>query len=145
MCHPDPAKRERDLHLRFWKPQQKRAGSSGRPWLLILLRFLQAQTELLGQRMTAVHALCAKGMRIPLCPWQKMLRTYKSYDIFDETAGVVTANLDDASGLPNQIRKVSVSISCRSPLRGLFRRDFERITLTTSVTLRNLSFRDRYQ
>jgi len=68
-----------------------------------------------------------------------------TYDIFDDTAAVVTANLDDANGLPNQIRKVSVSISSRSPLRGLFRRNFERITLTTSVSPRNLSFRDRYQ
>jgi hypothetical protein len=67
------------------------------------------------------------------------------YDIFDDNLGVATAALADAGGLPNQIRKATITVSVRSPLRGLFNRVFERISLTTSVTPRNMSFRDRYQ
>lgn len=67
------------------------------------------------------------------------------YDIFDDTVGLVTASLDDAGGFPNQIRKATIAVSSRSPQRGLFRREYERITLTTSVTPRNMSFLDRYE
>jgi hypothetical protein len=75
-----------------------------------------------------------------------------TYDIFDDAAGVVTANLDAPNNLAtppnnrsNQIRKVTVNISSRSPQRGLAGGAYERISLTTSATPRNLSFRDRYQ
>jgi hypothetical protein len=75
-----------------------------------------------------------------------------TYDIFDDVAAVVTANLSAPNNLPtppnnrsNQIRKVSVSISNRSPQRGLAGGTFESITLSTSATPRNLSFRDRYE
>jgi type IV pilus assembly protein PilW len=75
-----------------------------------------------------------------------------TYDIFDDAAGVVTANLNAPNNLAtpptnrsNQIRKVSVSISNRSPQRGLAGGTFESISLTTSATPRNLSFRDRYE
>jgi hypothetical protein len=67
------------------------------------------------------------------------------YDIFDDTLGVVTSGLDDAGGVPNQIRKATITVTSRSPLRGLFRQEFERISLNTSVTPRNMSYRDRYQ
>ncbi len=68
-----------------------------------------------------------------------------TYDIFNENTGVATANLADAGGLPNQIRKATITVSCRSPLRRLASKEFDRIALTTSATPRNLSFRDRYQ
>jgi hypothetical protein len=67
------------------------------------------------------------------------------YDIFDDNLGVVTAALADAGGVPNQIRKATVTMSLRSPHRGLFNGTHERMSLSTSVTPRNMSFRDRYQ
>lgn len=68
-----------------------------------------------------------------------------SYDIFDENLGVATANLPDAAGAPNQIRKINISVRARSPVQGLFRRGYERLALTTSVSGRNLTFKDRYE
>ncbi|MDA2925372.1 hypothetical protein MYX65_12130 [Acidobacteria bacterium AH-259-L09] len=67
-----------------------------------------------------------------------------SYDIFDENSSSVTSNLPDAGGAPNQIRKINISIGARAPVEGLFGRGYERITLTTSVSTRNLRFRSLY-
>ena len=68
-----------------------------------------------------------------------------SYDIYDEDTSVATADLPDAGSAPNQIRKVNLSVSARSHLQGLSGRGFERIILSSSVSPRNLSFRDRYE
>jgi hypothetical protein len=68
-----------------------------------------------------------------------------SYDTFDENAGAATVNLPDAGGLPNQIRKVNIQITSRARFGRLAGRGFERMGLVTSVSPRNLSFRDRYQ
>ena len=67
-----------------------------------------------------------------------------SYDIFDENSSTTTINLPDAGGAPNQIRKINISVSARAPVEGLFERGYERIALTTSVSTRNLRFRDLY-
>jgi prepilin-type N-terminal cleavage/methylation domain-containing protein len=71
-----------------------------------------------------------------------------SYDIFDEAAGVDTSNLSDAGmsagKSPNQIRKVNiVSMTARSALHGS--QGFQGLDLATSVAVRDMSFRDRYQ
>ncbi|HWP84702.1 MAG TPA: prepilin-type N-terminal cleavage/methylation domain-containing protein [Terriglobia bacterium] len=68
-----------------------------------------------------------------------------TYDIFDENLGAATTGLPNANGLPNQIRKVTINLGVRSPQRGVFNRSFERLALSTSVTPRNMSFRDRYE
>jgi len=68
-----------------------------------------------------------------------------SYDTFDENVGAATVNLPDAGGLPNQIRKVNIQITSRARFGRLVGRGFERMGLVTSVSPRNLSFRDRYQ
>ncbi|HEY7617098.1 MAG TPA: prepilin-type N-terminal cleavage/methylation domain-containing protein [Terriglobales bacterium] len=65
-----------------------------------------------------------------------------SYDIFDESANQVTSNLKDAGGFPNQIRKVNLGISTRSPVKGT---GYQSLALVTSVSARNMSFRDRYR
>jgi prepilin-type N-terminal cleavage/methylation domain-containing protein len=70
-----------------------------------------------------------------------------SYDIFDDVTGVATANLKDAGMAagksPNQIRKVNLSVMTRSPLRG--GPGFQSLNLATSVSARDMSFKDRYQ
>jgi type II secretory pathway pseudopilin PulG len=68
-----------------------------------------------------------------------------SYDTFDENAGAATVNLPDAGGLPNQIRKVNIQITSRARFGRLVGRGFDRLGLVTSISPRNLSFRDRYQ
>ncbi len=67
-----------------------------------------------------------------------------SYDIFDQNASTVTNDLSDAGGTPNQIRKINMSVGARAPVESLFQRGYERLTLTTSVSPRNLRFRDLY-
>ncbi|MEE8591183.1 MAG: hypothetical protein V3T35_07665 [Spirochaetia bacterium] len=66
-----------------------------------------------------------------------------SYDIFDENAATTTNNLPDAGGNPNQIRKINLSIGARSPSKTP-EGGFEHVVLTTSISTRNLRFRDAY-
>ena len=68
-----------------------------------------------------------------------------TYDIYDDDASAATAELDDAGGVPNQIRKTNITLTVRSPGETMIGRDFQRITLTTSVGPRNLTYRDRYE
>ena len=68
-----------------------------------------------------------------------------TYDIYDENLAIATANLDDAGGQPNQIRKTNITLSVRSPGETMIEQDFQRLTLTTSVGPRNLTYRDRYE
>jgi len=70
-----------------------------------------------------------------------------SYDIFNDVSGVATANLKDAGmslgNSPNQIRKVNLIVSTRSPLQGAI--GFQSLDLATAVSARDMSFKDRYQ
>lgn len=70
-----------------------------------------------------------------------------SYDIFNDVSGVATANLKDAGmsvgDSPNQIRKVNLVVSTRSPLRGGV--GFQSQDLATAISARDMSFKDRYQ
>jgi prepilin-type N-terminal cleavage/methylation domain-containing protein len=78
-----------------------------------------------------------------------------SYDIFNDISGVATANLKDAGmsvgNSPNQIRKVNLVVSTRSPLRGGSNvggnsvGGFQTLDLATAVSARDMSFKDRYQ
>ena len=68
-----------------------------------------------------------------------------TYDIYDELTSVGTAALDDEGGLPNQIRKTNITLTVRSPGETMIGQDFQRITLTTSVGPRNMTYRDRYE
>jgi type IV pilus assembly protein PilW len=68
-----------------------------------------------------------------------------TYDTYDDAAGV-SSNLKDvmATGQSlNQIRKVNLSVTARSAWGGGKR--YQAIDLATSVSARNMSFRDRYQ
>ena len=72
-----------------------------------------------------------------------------TYDVFDTNTSTLTAALPDAAigtpatPVPNQIRKVNVTMSVRSP-RPNAQGVYDHLSLTTSIGPRNLSFRDRY-
>ena len=70
-----------------------------------------------------------------------------TYDIFDLDASVATANLTGAEMpfTPNQIRKVNISLTATSPRETILARTVQRMPLTTSVSPRNLLYRDRYE
>lgn len=71
-----------------------------------------------------------------------------TYDIFDDVSGTATANLKDAGmsagKSPNQIRKVNLSVSSRTPMQGVLGSGFQTLDLATSVSARDMSFKDRY-
>jgi hypothetical protein len=72
-----------------------------------------------------------------------------TYDVFDTNTSSLTAALPDAAigspatPVPNQIRKINVTISVRSP-RPNAQGVYDHLSLTTSIGPRNLSFHDRY-
>ena len=72
-----------------------------------------------------------------------------TYDVFDTNTSTLTAALPDAAigspakPAPNQIRKVNITISVRSP-RPNAQGVYDHLSLTTSIGPRNLSFHDRY-
>jgi prepilin-type N-terminal cleavage/methylation domain-containing protein len=73
-----------------------------------------------------------------------------TYDIFDTNTGIATANLKDAGmslgKSPGQIRKINIWLTGRTPTYGSAygTRGFQYTQLGTSVSARDMSFRDRY-
>jgi len=72
------------------------------------------------------------------------------YDLFDPDTNSVTAGLPDAatgvppSPKPNEIRKVNITITARSPRRNR-QGGYDRVTFNTSVGPRNLGTHDSFQ
>ena len=89
------------------------------------------------------------GARTPVVVAENIEDLQFTYDLFDDSTNNLTANLPDAvtgsppSPKPNQIRKINITITARSPRRNA-QGQFDRISYTTSLGPRNLSFRDRY-
>ncbi len=72
-----------------------------------------------------------------------------TYDAYDSN-GVLQAELPDAGAslappvLPNLIQKVNISaLTARSPVKGV--QGYQGLNLQTQISVRNLSFKDRYQ
>ncbi len=84
-----------------------------------------------------------------------------TYDIFDDSIGALIANLPDAvtgspaTAKPNQIRKINLTITARSPHQWTQGSGepgcnaagpcWDYLTYTSSIGPRNLSFHDRYK
>ena len=72
-----------------------------------------------------------------------------TYDVFDDSTNQLTVNLPDAAtgnppvAKPNQIRKINITITARSS-RPNAQGSYDRLTVTTSIGPRNLSFHDKY-
>jgi len=69
-----------------------------------------------------------------------------TYDLFDFATGVETANVVPASGFSssNQIRSVNIMLKGRSPKKLRGTHDFYRFGISSKVTIRNSTFRNRY-
>ncbi len=83
---------------------------------------------------------------VPVAEYVENLQV--TYDNFDETTSdpstATRANLADADGLPARIRKINFTITVRGISQELYSSHYDRISLKTSISPRNLSFRDRY-
>lgn len=102
------------------------------------------------------------GAHTPVPVAEHIVDLQLTYDVFDDTTGALTANLPDAATgspatpKPNQIRKINLTITARSPRPwpGNMKQPgcstnaatacWDYITYTTSIGPRNLSFHDRY-
>jgi prepilin-type N-terminal cleavage/methylation domain-containing protein len=67
-----------------------------------------------------------------------------TYDTFSDDTLAAVADLPTAGDVPNQIRKVNISITVRAPQRQARDGQYDRFGAKTSVSVRNLSFNDRY-
>jgi prepilin-type N-terminal cleavage/methylation domain-containing protein len=68
-----------------------------------------------------------------------------TYDIFEDDTSASSSDLPNAGDRPNQIRKINLFVAARSPGERLFGKGFDRTTMRTAVSARNLVFRDRYE
>lgn len=72
-----------------------------------------------------------------------------SYDVIDDSSGnpdsTLKTNNKTANNTPNLIKKINIALTVRSSQRRTLGGDFQRITLASSISPRDLSFRDRYQ
>ncbi len=68
-----------------------------------------------------------------------------SYDIFDDQINAARSGLADAGGSPAQIHKVNIEITASTFRRAKLDGKLQHVTLRTSVSGRNLSFRDRFE
>ncbi|MGZ4817481.1 MAG: PilW family protein [Terriglobales bacterium] len=89
------------------------------------------------------------GARTPV-PVAEHIEDLKfTYDLVNDTTGTVAVSLPDAATgtpalpKPNQIRKINLTITARS-LRANSYGALDRMTISTSIGPRNLSFHDRY-
>ncbi|HSR49354.1 MAG TPA: prepilin-type N-terminal cleavage/methylation domain-containing protein [Acidobacteriota bacterium] len=68
-----------------------------------------------------------------------------TYDIFDPENSTASAGLTNVAADAALIQKVNVALTARSPGTSRMDKREQFVTLTTSVSGRNLSFKDRYQ
>jgi prepilin-type N-terminal cleavage/methylation domain-containing protein len=72
-----------------------------------------------------------------------------TYDVFDDSSSSLTVNLPTAAtgtppvSKPNQIRKINMTITARSS-RPNAQGNYDRLSITTSIGPRNLSFHEKY-
>jgi prepilin-type N-terminal cleavage/methylation domain-containing protein len=89
------------------------------------------------------------GARTPIPVADHIEDLQFTYDVIDSDTSVPTTGLPDAAvgtpptPVPNQIRKINITMTVRSPRRNA-QGQFDHYTLTTSIGPRNLSFQPRY-
>ncbi len=86
------------------------------------------------------------GARAPVPVAEHIENLQVSYDVFDDNTATATANIKTfvAPRTPQQIRKINIAVTVRAP-RVNFANQFDRVSFSTSVSPRNLSYYDRYQ
>jgi type IV pilus assembly protein PilW len=107
--------------------------------ILPVTYFLQLQTDGSKQLMRQV------GGHPPVPLIDNVVSISFSYDIYDETSSTATADLSDANGQYNSIRKINVSLTVRSPKINPRTRQHDYFSLNTSVAPRSMGFKDVYQ
>ncbi|GAB4230154.1 MAG: hypothetical protein Kow00109_01740 [Acidobacteriota bacterium] len=105
----------------------------------VITYFVDARDQERPRLMRQVNAHRAE----PVAEYIERLQI--SYDIFDDDSSAAVSDLPDANGRPNQIRKINLFVAGRSPQERLLGKGFDWTSMRTSVSARNLAFRDRYQ
>jgi type II secretory pathway pseudopilin PulG len=107
--------------------------------ILVINYYIDGSTNRLMRQVNANNP-------VPVAEYVENLQI--TYDNFDETAAdpstATRADVADADGLPPRIRKINFTITVRGISRELYSSHYDRISLKTSISPRNLSYRDRY-
>jgi len=114
--------------------------------MMMVTYFIQQQTTPNGTDYVLMRQVDA---RTPTPVAEHIEDLQFTYDVIDDASNTVTVNLPNAATgtpptpKPNQIRKVNITITARSS-RPNAQGVYDRLTLTTSIGPRNLSFREKY-
>jgi prepilin-type N-terminal cleavage/methylation domain-containing protein len=114
--------------------------------IMMITYFIKQTTTSTGTDLTLMRQV---GGRVPVPVAEHIEDLQVTYDLFNDATNALTTNLPDAVtgspavAQPSQIRKVNLTITARSP-RLNAQGKFDRISMTTSLGPRNLSFHDRY-
>ena len=115
--------------------------------IMMITYFIQTITNADGS--TDTQLMRQIGARTPTPVADHIDDLQFTYDVFDTNTSTLTAALPDAAigtpatAVPNQIRKINITMSVRSP-RPNAQGVYDHLSITTSIGPRNLSFHDRY-
>ena len=120
--------------------------------LLLVTYFIQQQPGpdgILGTPDDTLRLMRQVNLQTPVPVVENVENLTVSYDVIDDGSGdpasTLKTNNPTANGTPNLIKKINIAITVRSSQRSALNGDFQRITLASSISPRDLSFHDRYQ
>lgn len=120
--------------------------------LLLVTYFVQQMPGpdgILGTSDDVLRLMRQVNLQTPVPVVENVENLQVTYDIIDDNSGnpnsTLKTNNKTANGTPNLIKKINIALTVRSSQKGGPTRDFQRITLASSVSPRDLSFHDRYQ
>ncbi len=114
--------------------------------IMMVTYFIQAYQTPNG---TDYRLMRQVGARTPTPVAEHIEDLQFTYDVYDDSSGTITVGLPDAATgspptpKPNQIRKVNITLTARSS-RPNAQGNYDRLTITTSIGPRNLSFHEKY-
>ncbi len=115
--------------------------------VMMITYFIQTITNANGS--TDTQLMRQIGARTPTPVADHIDDLQFTYDVYDTNTSTLTSALPDAvigtppAAVPNQIRKINITMSVRSP-RPNAQGVYDHLSITTSIGPRNLSFHDRY-
>ena len=120
--------------------------------LLLVTYFVQQRPGpdgILGTSDDSLRLMRQVNLQTPVPVVENVENLTVSYDLIDDGSGdpasTLKTNNSTANGTPNLIKKINIAITVRSSQKRGPNGDFQRITLASSVSPRDLSFHDRYK
>lgn len=119
--------------------------------LLLITYFVEQMPGpdgILGTDDDTIRLMKQVNLQTPVPVVENIENLQITYDVIDDSSGnpdsTLKTNNKTANGTPNLIKKINIALTVRSAQRSP-KQSFQRITLSSSISPRDLSFRDRYQ